>query len=100
LECDPSIASSTGLNVKFKDKHLAGGYLAINKTTIEQMPLVKVPLSQQQPIIKLVDQILLAKQNNPMDDTSMQETEIDKLVYQLYELTAKEIRAVEENIRR
>jgi len=86
--------------VKFKDKHLAGGYLAINKTTIEQMPLVKVPLSQQQPIIKLVDQILLAKQNNPMDDTSMQETEIDKLVYQLYELTAKEIRAVEENIRR
>lgn len=86
--------------MKFKDKHLAGGYLAINKTTIEQMPLVKVPLSQQQPIIKLVDQILLAKQNNPMDDTSMQETEIDKLVYQLYELTAKEIRAVEENIRR
>ena len=74
--------------------------MAINKTTIEQMPLVKVPLSQQQPIIKLVDQILLAKQNNPMDDTSMQETEIDKLVYQLYELTAKEIRAVEENIRR
>jgi len=88
------------LNVKFKDKHLAGGYLAINKTTIEQMPLIKVPLSQQQPIINLIDQIILAKHNNPAADISMLEIEIDKLVYQLYELTAKEVRIVEENIRR
>ncbi|MDD3476765.1 MAG: N-6 DNA methylase [Sulfurimonas sp.] len=28
------------LNIEFKDKHLAGGYLAINKSTIELLPLV------------------------------------------------------------
>ena len=28
------------LNIEFKDKHLSGGYLAINKSTIEQLPLV------------------------------------------------------------
>ena len=28
------------LNTVFKDKHLAGGYLAINKSTIEQLPIV------------------------------------------------------------
>lgn len=27
---------------KFKDKHLAGGYLAINKTTIENLPALKI----------------------------------------------------------
>jgi hypothetical protein len=30
------------LNIKFKDKHLAGGYLAINKSTLEELPIVKI----------------------------------------------------------
>ncbi len=29
------------LRIKFKDKHLAGGYLAINKSTLEKLPFVK-----------------------------------------------------------
>jgi hypothetical protein len=88
------------LKFKFKDKHLAGGYLAINKTTIEQLPLVKPSHSQQEAIIKIVDQILLAKSKYPENNTSALETEIDTLVYQIYELKPKEIRSVEEAIRR
>ena len=88
------------LNVKFKDKHLAGGYLAINKTTIEQMPLVKVSLSQQQPIIELVDQILAVKAANPIANVSALEVEIDQRVYRLYGLTKEEIAIVEESVGR
>src|SRR5690606_29869908 len=29
------------LKIKFKDKHLAGGYLAINKSTLEKLPLIQ-----------------------------------------------------------
>ncbi|MBB1124658.1 Eco57I restriction-modification methylase domain-containing protein [Thiospirillum jenense] len=84
------------MNIKFKDKHLAGGYMAINKTTLEALPFV-IPKTaeQQQSIELLVDQILAAKSNNPKADTSALEREIDQLVYALYELTPDEIAIVE-----
>ena len=44
---------------------------------------------------KLVDRILTAKNSDPMADTSELETEIDRLVYQLYGLTEAEIKIVE-----
>jgi len=94
------------LNEKFKDKHLAGGYLAINKTTIEQLPLVDTPLSKQKPIIILVDEILnITKNEGRLSDSAKQskvkelEHQIDKLVYELYELTVEEIAVVENSIR-
>ncbi len=46
-------------------------------------------------LIKLVNQILSIKQSNPDADTSALETEIDKLVYELYGLSAEEIKIVE-----
>jgi hypothetical protein len=46
------------LNIEFKDKHLAGGYLAINKSTIEALPLVKATKKQQLPLIALADTML------------------------------------------
>jgi type I restriction-modification system DNA methylase subunit len=36
------------LNVEFYDKHLAGGYLAINKSTIEQLPLIEANIDDQE----------------------------------------------------
>jgi hypothetical protein len=83
------------LNVKFKDKHLAGGYLAINKTTIEQLPLVKAQPSKEQTIVDIVDRILLRKLNHSEGSTKDLEDEIDQLVYQIYELTPDEIAIVE-----
>jgi type II restriction/modification system DNA methylase subunit YeeA len=44
---------------------------------------------------KIVNQILTAKKLDPKADTTALETEIDQLVYQLYELTAEEIKIIE-----
>ena len=46
-------------------------------------------------ITAIVDQILTAKKSDPNADTTALETEIDQLVYQLYELTAEEIKIIE-----
>jgi hypothetical protein len=88
------------LNTKFKDKHLAGGYLAINKNTIEKLPLVDV--IEQRPFIQLVDKILVITKNGDyLSDTNKQtevrklENMIDQLVYKLYKLTLKEIDTIE-----
>ena len=80
---------------KFRDKHLAGGYLAINKSTIEQLPFKITEDESQTIIINNVKTILKAKSANPSADTTALESEIDRLVYQLYGLTDEEIRIVE-----
>ena len=80
---------------KFRDKHLAGGYLAINKSTIEQLPFEIADEESQTTIIGNVLKIMKAKETNPSADTSALESEIDRLVYQLYGLTEEEIRIVE-----
>ena len=59
--------------------------------------------AQQKPIIALVDtrlkqvrtSVLAAKKANPQADTSKEEAEIDRLVYQLYGLSEDEIKIVE-----
>jgi hypothetical protein len=72
----------------FKDIHIKPRYLSI-------LPFPKEP-NYQQPIIDLVDKILEAKKENPEADTSHWESEIDQLVYKLYDLTDEEIKIVEE----
>jgi hypothetical protein len=67
---------------KFKDKHLAGGYLAINKSTIEELPLVEIPLNVQEQLSDLSKGIHSLKKQNI--DTITLEKEIDRLVYELY----------------
>ena len=61
----------------------------------KQLPILKASKAKQQPIIALVDQILSAKKFNPKADTSALEREIDRLVYELYELTPEEIALIE-----
>jgi hypothetical protein len=82
---------------KFRDKHLAGGYLAINKSTIEQLPFKIAEDESQTIIINNVKTILKAKSANPSADTTALESEIDRLVYQLYGLTDEEIRIIEDS---
>lgn len=83
------------LRNKFKDKHLAGGYLAINKSTIEQLPFVKADDATQGVISSNAKKIIELKKNNPNADTSALEREIDGLVYGLYGLTEEEVEVVE-----
>ena len=68
--------------------------------TVERIPVPQLDASQEAPFVELVDRILAAKdagriygQNPP--DTSALEAEIDRLVYDLYDLTEEEVAAVE-----
>ena len=83
------------LRNNFKDKHLAGGYLAINKTTIEQLPFTNANQEIKTKIISLVDCILAAKKTDPQADTLELENKIDFLVYQLYGLSYDEVLVVD-----
>jgi len=62
---------------------------------LKDMSIPNVPLSKQQPIITIVDKILSTKKKNPEADTSELEQKIDRLVYELYELTEQEIGIIE-----
>ncbi|MDR2171984.1 MAG: Eco57I restriction-modification methylase domain-containing protein, partial [Planctomycetaceae bacterium] len=62
---------------------------------LRQIPIKYAQPKIQQPIIDLVNQILLSKTKNPNADTTKLESEIDRLVYELYDLTEDEIKIIE-----
>ncbi|GHS39017.1 type II restriction endonuclease Eco57I subunit R [Helicobacter pylori] len=83
----------------FKDKHMSGGYLGLNKGNLEKLPMFELKKSNQptaDKIIVLVDKILALKEKDPKANTQELEKEIDALVYQLYNLTDEEIKIIEE----
>lgn len=65
------------------------------KYKVELLPIKDKKETEQKPLIKLVDKIIEEKKSNPQTDTSELEREIDRLVYELYELTEEEIKIVE-----
>lgn len=82
----------------FADKHLAGGYLAINKNNLESLPIPKITKANQNivdRIITLVDEILNLKAKDSATNTNDLEAQIDTLVYKLYSLTNDEIQKIE-----
>ncbi|GAA9040360.1 hypothetical protein Taitung222_05480 [Helicobacter pylori] len=83
----------------FKDKHMSGGYLGLNKGNLEKLPMFELEKSNQptaDKIIALVDKILALKEKDSKANTQKLEKEIDALVYQLYHLTDEEIKTIEE----
>lgn len=74
---------------------IRGGGLSIYPEHVRNLPIPEATPAQQKPIIDLVDTILAKKKQNPQTDTSVEEIAIDKLVYQLYELTNEEINLIE-----
>ena len=64
-------------------------------SVVNRLPVVVPAADQQRPVIALVDEILAAKDSNPEEDTTELEKEINKCVYELYNLTSKEIDIVE-----
>ena len=93
------LLSSTLMTFAYK-RYCSGTVLGVkgyqyNKHALEKLPVVKIPVSQQQSFIALVDQMLDAKQTDPNSDVSALENEIDNLVYELYNLTQDEIAIVE-----
>jgi len=81
----------------FKDNfpELLGGTRELSKVFFEEIPVKQVSAEQEEVFKEKVDQILLAKKENPKADTSLLEAEIDRLVYELYGLTEEEIKIVE-----
>ncbi|WP_441706944.1 type IIG restriction enzyme/methyltransferase [Helicobacter pylori] len=83
----------------FKDKHMSGGYLGLNKGNLEKLPMFELEKSNQPTADKITDcakVILEAKEKDPKANTQELEKEIDALVYQLYNLTDEEIKIIEE----
>ena len=64
------------------------------KYKIEMLPIKEPTETEELLLEKIVNQILTAKKSDPKADTTALETEIDQLVYQLYELTAEEIKII------
>ncbi|MBN2771609.1 MAG: Eco57I restriction-modification methylase domain-containing protein, partial [Spirochaetes bacterium] len=73
----------------------AGGAYTLKKATIDELPLLVVPDSEQRPFIDLVDKILGVKKKELNANLDYLEYEMDHLVYQLYGLTEDEIEIVE-----
>lgn len=80
-------------NLKFQDKHLQGGYISINNLLLKQIPLFLPELEIKNNLINLVDEISEKKKQKV--DTKDLEKQIDKIVYELYDLTEEEIDIIE-----
>ena len=82
------------LNIEFEEKHLAGGYLAINKSTIEQLPFVQSSKDVEIEITELAKRL----QENDYEDKLRDELreELDKKIYDIYNIDDEEIKKIEE----
>ena len=83
--------------VRFWHKKIFPEGLHIKIYQLKEIPIPVVSFERQDTVVELVNQILLKKKSNPSADTSFLEYEIDKLIYQLYNLTPEEISVIEED---
>jgi hypothetical protein len=65
------------------------------KFVVERLPVFDASEDVKKPFVDLVDQILTLKKQNKDADTKNLESQIDQLVYKLYDLTPEEIEIVE-----
>lgn len=81
------------LNIQFEEKHLAGGYLAINKSTIEQLPFPNVQKQDETELSNLA--LRMSEENISENEKELLKKEIDKKVYEIYKLSEDEIKEIE-----
>jgi len=108
--------------LKFITSTLGSASLRLKKIFIEKLPIPNIPKEKQKPFITLVDTIIISKEKivkynkhyeslNAVDKIEIKEeierlenlveksvTEIDSLVYELYELSSDEIAIIESNL--
>jgi len=92
-----ALLNSKVLTFRYKSigKQTGSGVYEYFENGVGKLPIPAATAEEQSSIITLVDKILAAKRNNPDADTSTEEAEIDRLVYQLYGLTDEEVKVVE-----
>ena len=81
---------------KFRDDRKT--FPKIKGEYLKLLPLPKAAAAKQAAVLKLVDQVIAAKQKNTAADTHHLERQIDQQVYALYNLTPEEIKIVEEGV--
>jgi adenine-specific DNA-methyltransferase len=62
---------------------------------INDLPIPEIKPNERAKLISCVDRIIVAKQRDAEADASALQSEIDRLVYALYDLTSQEIQIVE-----
>ena len=73
----------------------SGSVPQIRLKQLKELPIIVPSKKISEKLIRLVDKILLYKIKNSEHDTSDLENKIDKIIYELYGLTDKEIEIVE-----
>ncbi|HNW98004.1 MAG TPA: Eco57I restriction-modification methylase domain-containing protein [Bacteroidales bacterium] len=81
----------------FKDNfpELLGGTRELRKVFFEPIPVKQISEEQEKPFKELISQIISLKKSDSSTDTTALESEIDRMVYKLYELTEDEIAIIE-----
>ena len=78
---------------------LRGGYYTFKTDYVNPFPVPQdIPQKMEEAIVRIVDNILMQKKDNHQVDTKSLESEIDAMIYKLYELTEEEIKIVEQSI--
>jgi hypothetical protein len=70
-------------------------FAQVKTVVLKELPIKQITKSEQNSFIIKANQIIYLKKQNPTADTTALESQIDQLVYQLYELTEEEIKIVE-----
>lgn len=81
------------INSRYADELLSlqrGGDYHIYPEHLRKIPIAPASNDEQDAIVKLVDKILISKKNNPNANTSEIEAEIDRIVYELYNVPVNE----------
>lgn len=95
LGCINSKLTNYWFEYYYSSTKVSGNYFDLNGNQIMSIPLPSDSDNSQ--ISSLVDCILTAKKNDPTADTSALETTIDRLVYELYGLTNREVKIIDPN---
>ena len=72
-------------------------FAQVKTVVLKEIPIKFISKNEQIKFVDLADQIIDLKQTDKSADTSDLETQIDQLVYQLYDLTEEEIKIIEGN---
>ncbi|MEZ5045452.1 MAG: Eco57I restriction-modification methylase domain-containing protein [Chitinophagaceae bacterium] len=93
-----ALLNSKAVTFLFKSFYMGGelvGKIRYKKAFLEKVPLPIPSTNTEKEINNIVDRILSLKKQNPTTDTTDLVTQIDQMVYQLYELTEEEIKIIE-----
>ena len=83
---------------KYFASHMQGGAFGFDTLSVGSLPIPKLNTKNKKiadKIVNLVDKILESKAKDSQSDTTALESQIDDLVYQLYDLDSSEIKIIE-----